>query len=385
MEAEAQQPGSLVPPRINGSEPAIPGLGGDGGPAVPPAIRPSSDGPRLVDVCRVDPRYDPAAATICALCILIGLLYTFGGYRCFKTTMFLTGFIFASGIVYLICLQGELLPAYGNAGVALFAGLLFGLITTLVQYVGLFMGGLHTGFLLALAALVTADYAIDTSQASPRGSVWLCVGVLLATALVFAIFNLYFRKGLTVLGTAVYGASLVTAGSDYLVERWAGIAWIWDRGSLRPIAPPPCAHSWIVLALWPGLALIGLFIQCLLTGRGTHHADVAAGRKKPRPGVHNSSRRVDRAELRQKKYRYLYQVRTAHGDVISQNFVQALQKKECDSTADGGDGSCNSNTLQSDATHLTILPDTGQPGSDAQLAALTESDDDSHTEITTRR
>lgn len=38
------------------------------------------------------------------------------GYRCFKTTMFLTGFIFASSIVYLICLQGELMPDYGNVG-----------------------------------------------------------------------------------------------------------------------------------------------------------------------------------------------------------------------------------------------------------------------------
>ena len=28
--------------------------------------------------------------------------------------------------------------------------------------------------------------------------------------------------------------------------------------------------------------------------------------------------REARAELRQKKYRYLYQVRTAHGDIISQ-------------------------------------------------------------------
>jgi hypothetical protein len=30
--------------------------------------------------------------------------------------MFLTGFIFGSIIVYLICLQEKLLPAYGNAG-----------------------------------------------------------------------------------------------------------------------------------------------------------------------------------------------------------------------------------------------------------------------------
>lgn len=59
---------------------------------------------------------------------------------------------------------------------------------------------------------------------------------------------------------------------------------------------------------------------------------------------------------------------------IFKNFVQALQKKE--SSESGGGGECS--TLQSDATHLTILPD-------AQLAALTESEDDSQTEIPTQR
>lgn len=45
---------------------------------------------------------------------------------------------------------------------------------------------------------------------------------------------------------------------------------------------------------------------------------VAAGRKKPRGASLRSITRAERAEMRQKKYRYLYQVRTAHGDVISQ-------------------------------------------------------------------
>jgi hypothetical protein len=35
--------------------------------------------------------------------------------------------------------------------------------------------------------------------------------------------------------------------------------------------------------------------------------------------------REQRAELRQKKYRYLYQVRTAHGDVISQVCMAIMQ------------------------------------------------------------
>lgn len=46
---------------------------------------------------------------------------------------------------------------------------------------------------------------------------------------------------------------------------------------------------------------------------------VAAGRKKPRvPTSMRAMTKMDRAEMRQKKYRYLYQVRTAQGDIISQ-------------------------------------------------------------------
>ncbi|XP_065163593.1 transmembrane protein 198 [Atheta coriaria] len=354
--ASGAQPDSLVPPRNNSTLRVIPGLR-------------APDGPK-VEQCHVDTNYDVVTAVVCSVYIIFGILYTFCGYRCFKTVMFLTGFIFASSIVYLICLQGELLPPYGNAGIAIFAGILFGLITMLVQYVGLFMEGLHTGLLLGLGALIGADHIMETS---PRGSVWVCVGVLLLSALVVAIFNLYFRKGLTILGTSIYGGAIVSASIDYFVERLATVAWIWDRVSLRPAVPPPCWYSWILLGIWPALVVMGLIIQCAITGRGTYHEDVAAGRKKPRPGGNHPRSRIDRAEMRQNKYRYLYQVRMAHGDVISKDFVESLhQKKE----PGGAPGECS--TLQSDATHLTILPDTN-------MAVLTESEDDSQTEIPTKR
>ncbi|KAK3875824.1 hypothetical protein Pcinc_019325, partial [Petrolisthes cinctipes] len=73
--------------------------------------------------------------------------------------------------------------------------------------------------------------------------------------------------------------------------------------------------------------------------------------------------REARAELRQKKYRYLYQVRTAHGDIISQEYIQSLQRKAYP-TGDNG-------TLQSDSTHTTMLPP-----DHTQLAPLTESEDE---------
>ena len=55
--------------------------------------------------------------------------------------MFFTGFVFASVVVYLICLEENILPMWSNALIAASAGVLFGLITLLVQYVGLFMLG----------------------------------------------------------------------------------------------------------------------------------------------------------------------------------------------------------------------------------------------------
>ena len=62
--------------------------------------------------------------------------------------MFLTGFVFGSLVVYLICLEEEVLPMWANTSIAISAGILFGLITLLVQYVGLFMLGFHGGLIL---------------------------------------------------------------------------------------------------------------------------------------------------------------------------------------------------------------------------------------------
>ena len=116
----------------------------------------------LQDHLKIIRPYDPYTATVCALYFIFGVVCAFFGYRCFKAIMFLYGFIFGSIVVYLICAEEEVLPGWdinqlnqtlsktfltewSNALIAMSAGLLFGLITMLVQYVGLFMLGFHTG------------------------------------------------------------------------------------------------------------------------------------------------------------------------------------------------------------------------------------------------
>lgn len=315
----------------------------------------------------VDYNYDPIAAIICSIYIIFGITYTLFGYRLFKGSMFLTGFTFGSLIVYLICLQEYLMPSYGNVCVALCAGLLFGLITMLIQYVGLFITGFHTGTLLAIAGLAIYDHFL----VSPPPNYWLCVVVLLCSGIFFAIFNIYWKKVLTILGTCVYGGAVIATSLDYFFEHLMMLKWLWERAKLEPPVIPPCRLSWLALAAWPAAAIVGLTAQCALTGIGIHHEESISAQKRrikaqqPRPQT-----REQRAEMKQRKYRYLYQVRTAHGDVISQSYVQALQKKTQGNNWSGaasGGGECS--TLQSDSTHLTVLA-----GYDH--TAPTDSDDD---------
>lgn len=140
-----------------------------------------------------------------------------------------------------------------------------------------------------------------------------------------------------------------------------------------------CPGSFIILLLWPILTLFGMIIQSCCTARhykygngGYGMVDNTSGRGTP-PSLLNNSRESirslnhyhhysypnksaklyhqstnsvrsqqndrsltknslnldeQRLEQRHRKYRYLYQVRTAHGDVISQHYLQSLQNKK---------------------------------------------------------
>ena len=120
--------------------------------------------------------------------------------------MFLTGFIFGSIVVYLICLEENIFPMWANTVIAVSAGVLFGLITLLVQYVGLFMLGFHGGLLAGIVGLVSTHLARQAlheynnsqgDEGTPTPfephSPWVSVAVLLATGLVASLFNLYFQ------------------------------------------------------------------------------------------------------------------------------------------------------------------------------------------------
>lgn len=257
--------------------------------------------------------YTIIPGVISALCFVFGILYCFFGYRYFKATMFMTGFIFGSLVTYLICLEENLLPLEGKIGVAIGAGILCGLITMLVQYVGLFMTGFHLGLLLAVGGLVITEWFVHPSTK------WVPIGAVFGTGLVFALLGLYFQKSLTMLATAMLGAALMSVAVDYFVELFMMLTYIIDRLKADK-SDSLCWFSWIILGLWPVTFFVGVLGQCTVTGKGFNHHDVVNNRRQRKDNVHGS-REQDGRQVRPSNYRHLYQIRRFNGDVIAQNYV----------------------------------------------------------------
>ncbi|KAL5007709.1 hypothetical protein ScPMuIL_016515 [Solemya velum] len=261
--------------------------------------------------------YNIAPAIICSMCFVFGIVYTFFGYRFFKAVMFLTGFSFGAILVYLICIEHDVLPPGGNAGVAAAAGILCGLITMLVQYVGLFLTGFHLGISIAIGALVVIEqfYHPETK--------WIPIGLLVGIGLVFALVILKCQRSGTILGTSVFGGGLMIACLDYFIEQFMMVNYIWERVKAEP-SQPVCWYSWLVLGCWPFCFFVGIITQWRITSHGYKHEDALLHKKKRKVNL-QKLRAKERKTTNQSRYRHLYQVRRVNGDVISQNYIQCIQ------------------------------------------------------------
>ena len=191
------------------------------------------------------------------------------GYRYFKSTMFATGFLFGSLVTYLICLEENFLPLEGKIGVAVGSGILCGLITMLVQYVGLFMTGFHLGLLMAVAGLIVTEWFVHPQTK------WVPIGAVLGTGLTCALLCLRFQRAVTFLSTSILGSAMMSVGVDYFVGHFQVLFYSLDR--LKAVrSPSMCWFAWLVLALWPLASVLGCVAQCHLTGRKCDHRE---GRK----------------------------------------------------------------------------------------------------------
>lgn len=192
------------------------------------------------------------------------------GYRCFKAVMFLTGLMFGSVVIFMLCYKERVLDTQlsveASVGIGLGIGTLCGLVTMLVRSVGLFMVGLLLGLLVAVATLVGMEELSD----SPPRSVWVPLGVLLGLGMLFAVLTLQWQRLFTTLSTAVFGAAVITVALDYFVELFALVLYMYERMKAAP-GKPVCWITWVVLGVWPALTLLGVIVQWKVTAEGYSH------------------------------------------------------------------------------------------------------------------
>ncbi|XP_007229703.2 transmembrane protein 198 isoform X1 [Astyanax mexicanus] len=286
-----------------------------------------------VDACQLEiqRKYEVIPAVICSMCCLFGIIYCFFGYRCFKAVMFLSGLMFGSVIIFLLCHKERVLDTQlsveASAGIGLGIGLLCGLVTMLVRSVGLFMTGLLLGLLLALAGLLV------THQFYTPGTVWVPLGALLGTGMLCSVFTLQWQKLFTILSTAVFGAAIMTVCADYFVEMLALATHVYDCLRLVPTPVPLCWYSWVILGIWPTLSLMGVLVQWKLTAEGFSHTEVIISRRQ---------KRVQLMRIRQKDAKKLQlsggqegtyrrkptPVKRYAGDLLAPSYLQSLRDRQ---------------------------------------------------------
>lgn len=254
----------------------------------------------------IERRYQVVPSVVCAMCCLFGIIYCFfgesdqprglrgrrgegqgavragagqppahcsgisTGYRCFKAVMFLTGLMFGSIIIFMLCYKERVLDTQlsveASVGIGLGIGVLCGLVTMLVRSVGLFMVGLLLGLLLAVATLVVME------QFYHPPTVWIPIALLLGVGMLFAVLTLQWQRFFTTLSTAVFGSAIMTVTIDYFIELFLLVQYIYERIKVAP-ARPVCWYSWVILGVWPLLTTLGVLVQWKVTGEGYSHTE----------------------------------------------------------------------------------------------------------------
>ncbi|KAJ3586040.1 hypothetical protein NHX12_012442 [Muraenolepis orangiensis] len=286
--------------------------------------------------------YDVIPTIVCSICLSVGLVYCFLGYRCFKMVMFLSGFMLGSAVVCLLSvvqkdsvLDTEL-SLETKAGMSLGVGVLCGLLTMLLSTLGLILTGLQLGGVLAGAVLLAV------AQLHPTLAPWWApLTGLLATSVLFGLLTLRWQKPLVILSTAVFGATAMALSVDYLVASDASALVVHACNIFSGVAASPlCWLSWAMAGVGPVLCLAGLLVQWRFTAAGMSLAGSAEFKKqqdqaKALTGT-SQYRRSHRRANSHGRHRRPPPLKRYTGDVLAPSYIQSLKDRQMGTASSSG-------------------------------------------------
>ncbi|XP_041655725.1 transmembrane protein 198-like [Cheilinus undulatus] len=276
-----------------------------------------------VDICalEINTKREVIPSFVCSVCLSLGLIYCFFGYRCFKMVMFFSGFMFSSAAILLFYHKEPVLDVKlgveTKAGIGLGVGVLCGLMTMLVSTLGLLFSGLQLGSLLCLPLLVVLGQFYSLTP------VWVPLSALLAAGIVAAVFTLQWQKLFTIIYTSVLGATAVMLCVDYMMGTFMLPDQVYDL--LCQAAPQQlCWFNWAITGICPALSLIGVLVQWRFTARGASHMDD----KKHKKHVKKYRCRETRGRPRPYRQRRPPLLKRYAGDVLAPSYLRSLQERQ---------------------------------------------------------
>ncbi|XP_037930831.1 transmembrane protein 198 [Teleopsis dalmanni] len=288
--------------------------------------------------------------------LIIKYAISFKGYRCLRAVGFLSGLLV--GVKLSCVLQSNQIILIGkraDSALAIVAGLTGAIIGSTYPVASI----LVSAFAGAMVAGACMAVCVATMTENVFGYRELYVAII-GGAVISSVLTFCCVKYVTIVTSSIVGTFMVIASVDYFIHGSKTLNWILN---MKPHPSPPPCYGGILIFIWPFVSIISIMIQCFITAWGVDHRKRAYHKMASRCGRTNSRPRETREEAKQRKFRYLYQVRTARGDIISQNFVSVLQKRIQHGGMDTPSErsiktSSNERTFRSDRTHFTtIAPD----------------------------
>ena len=191
------------------------------------------------------------------------------GYRLMKIVLFMIGFVIGGALTYFIILaflhhRGETWVPWVAGSASVVVGILCGVLTICIYYIGIFLAGGSIGFLIAWFILAAINIPFF------RTHIYVPILASVTLAFIVGIIALIIQKWFFMFGTALLGGFKIAWGVDYYLELGSMIYYLLlfaeHRAELNP-----CWYSWCMIGLFVIVVVIGFIIQATLTGRKYDH------------------------------------------------------------------------------------------------------------------
>ena len=153
---------------------------------------------------------------------------------------------------------------YISLGVAVVFGVICGVLTIILYYIGIFLAGASLGGIAAwfVLSVINVDYLQEHR--------YIPILILLVVAVTFGIIALFVQKWLVIFATPVIGSLLITVGIDYFLEFGRMMQYAFNVARHIPDTPD-CWYSWAMLGVFGVVIVAGILVQIFVTGRKYDH------------------------------------------------------------------------------------------------------------------